>query len=237
MSEALVLKSAKFLTSIADIAVYESFAEDSVLPEICIAGRSNVGKSSLINMLAGQKKLAKTSATPGRTRLLNLFEFEGRGFAPPQAQQNPSLVPGEPCVGGDNQASFILVDLPGYGFAQAAKSEIARWGNLIDQYFASTQKLIHVFSLVDIRHAPSALDRQMVRFLFQYRVPFTLVATKADKLSKSVVQKHVQMLANELMVGRDDIIPCSAENGDGKARIFARLGSILLPMRGRDNLL
>ena len=129
-----------------------------------------------------------------------------------------------PCV---IDLHFTLVDLPGYGYAQAAKKEIAKWGELIDSYFAATQKLIHVFSLIDIRHEPSLLDKQMVQFLYRARLPFTLIATKSDKIKKSAQPAQIQILASSLGVGRDNIIACSAETGEGRGAVLKRLGDVL----------
>lgn len=191
---------ANFIKSIADIKTYLAECDSYELPEICVAGRSNVGKSSLINMMCGQKKLAKTSQTPGRTRLLNLFDISGQ---------------------------FILVDLPGYGYAKAPKTEIEKWSKLTDGYFQNTTKLTHTLCLVDLRHEPSALDKHMVSYLYNQGQPFTIVATKADKLSKAQQSAHRQMLATSLLVGADNIIVTSASNGQGRDQLLARLSDIL----------
>ena len=201
MGANFTIKTAEFKTSIADVSVYQSYAGTYDYPEICVTGRSNVGKSSFINMLALQKNLAKTSSLPGRTRLLNLFDF--------------------------NRGDFMLVDLPGYGYAKAQKQAIQRWGNLVDDYFSATQKLTHVFALVDIRHEPSVLDKQMILFLYQSGLPFTVVATKLDKIKKSDRQKHIQMLASSLALGKDNIIQISAETREGRDAVIARIAQVL----------
>ena len=177
------IKQATFITSVA--------SKDKFLkvdkPIIAVAGKSNVGKSSLINMLANQKKLARTSVTPGRTRLINYFDF------------------------GD----FILADLPGYGFAKVSKEEKKKWGDLLES-FLSTQKINLLLSLVDIRHEPTADDKMMINYLYHYAVPFALVATKADKLAKTKIKPRVKEIATSLKVGFADLTATSAENGYGK---------------------
>lgn len=185
--------SAEFMTSIAALPKYKEVACAYACPEICVVGRSNVGKSTFINCVTGRKKLAKASTTPGRTRLLNLFDL--------------------------NHGTMVLVDLPGYGYAAAAKNERAKWGGLIEGYLQSSQKLKRVFALVDIRHEPTALDKQMLAYLYAYNMPFTVVATKADKLSKAQIGRAVQTISTVLTVGRDDIIVFSGVSGVGKADI------------------
>lgn len=195
------IREAVFTTSIASAERYSEIASGSDTPEICVVGRSNVGKSSFINALAGQKKLAKTSSTPGRTRLINLFDF--------------------------NRGAFVLVDLPGYGFAAAGKAEKSKWSALIEGYLQASVRLRHVFALVDIRHEPGALDKQMLTYMYHYGLPFTLVATKSDKLSRAQASRAVQTLASALAVGRDDIIAFSSQTGQGKEAVLQRLDCVL----------
>ena len=145
-------------------------------------------------MLGSNKKLAKTSDTPGRTRLINYFDFD----------------------------EFVLADLPGYGYAKVSKEEKERWGRLMDEFFA-TQKLALVISLVDIRHLPTADDETMVGYLYARALPFVLVATKADKLSRANVKPQLMKIAAALKVGIGDVIPSSAEKGLGRAEIFAAI--------------
>lgn len=181
------IKDAVFITSVA--SVDKLYKTDK--PIIAVAGKSNVGKSSLINMLANKKKLAKTSTTPGRTRLINYFDF------------------------GD----FVLADLPGYGFAKAPKEEKQKWGKLIEG-FLSTQNICLLLSLVDIRHDPTSDDKMMVNYLYHYAVPFALVATKADKLAKTRIKPRVNEIASSLKVGFADITATSAENSFGKEQLL-----------------
>ena len=181
------IKDAVFITSVASVDKF--YKTDK--PIIAVAGKSNVGKSSLINMLANKKKLAKTSTTPGRTRLINYFDF----------------------------GEFILADLPGYGFAKAPKEEKQKWGRLIES-FLSTEKICLLLSLVDIRHDPTSDDKMMVNYLYHYAVPFALVATKADKLAKTRIKPRVNEIASSLKVGFADITATSAENSYGKEQLL-----------------
>lgn len=190
-----------FIKSIADLSVYERESKAYECPEICVAGRSNVGKSSFINMLTCRKKLAKTSATPGRTRLLNLFDIDG--------------------------GRFVLVDLPGYGYARASKSEIEKWSRLTDGYFCVTEKLVHTLALVDIRHEPSEADRQMISYLYDTGKPFTVIATKADKLSRAQADRAKRAIATALRIGADNVIAISALTGAGREEITARINAVL----------
>ena len=184
------IKDATFITSVAS---KDKFYKTNK-PIIAVAGKSNVGKSSLINMLANRKKLAKTSVTPGRTRLINYFDF------------------------GD----FVLADLPGYGFAKVSKEEKKKWAVLLETFLA-TENITLLLSLVDIRHDPTADDKMMVNYLYHYAVPFTLVATKADKLAKTRIKPRLKEIATELRVGVADIIGSSAENGMGKLEILSSI--------------
>lgn len=175
----MIIKKAEFVTSLAKLNNFVDFD----LPEIAFVGRSNVGKSSLINALTDRNKLAKTGSMPGRTRLVNYFLVNDR---------------------------FMLVDLPGYGYALASKQAQQEWQTLISGYLQKSTKLKMVFVLVDIRITPSELDKQMLEYLYFYNIPFKVIATKMDKVAKSKVQAQVQMLASELGLGVADIIPVSA---------------------------
>lgn len=153
--------------------------------EVCMVGRSNSGKSSLINAIFNNNKLAKTSSTQGKTRLVNYF-----------------LV--------DNL--FYFVDLPGYGFQKSGKQNQKNWATLIEDYFAQKEEKKLVLMLVDIRHAPSQDDMQMLKFLNFYNLKFKIIATKSDKVAKSKRNNQKLMLAKELNVGIDDIIFCSSQS-------------------------
>lgn len=188
------IKQAAFLTSVGAGTPYPPAA----CCEIAVVGKSNVGKSSLINSLCNNHKLARTSQTPGKTRLINFFLL--------------------------NRA-FHLVDLPGYGFARAGKEEQRSWSGLIEAYLGSG-RVTHLFLLLDIRHAPTADDRQMYQWLLYYGVPFTLVATKSDKLARSRRQQAANAAAKAL--GAPPFaIPFSAQTGEGRTALTERIGQIL----------
>lgn len=189
------VKSAKFITSAAR-------AEQFLRPEkpmIAVCGKSNAGKSALINLLAGQRRLAKTSAAPGRTRLVNYFDFGG----------------------------FLLADLPGYGYAAVSKEEQAKWAKTLDAFFARREDVAHVFLLSDIRRDPSADDAQMVSFLVYHAIPFTVVATKSDKLSKMKVKERARAVANAFGLGAGNVIPVSGLTGEGKDALLARIAQVI----------
>ena len=194
------IKTSAFVTSFASIEKYIEYEQSSLIPEICIVGRSNVGKSTFINTLTRRNKLAKTSSTPGRTRLINVFDI--------------------------NNNQFRLVDLPGYGYAQTSKSEKEEWGKLIEDYLQSSQRLIHTLVLVDVRHTAQKTDEQMLGYLYYYRMPFTVIATKSDKLSKAEISRNVTSLSSSLKLGRDDIIAVS-QTGYNINRVLERLDEIL----------
>ena len=191
-----VIKKTEFITSAGAGSAYPA----PIQSEIAIVGRSNVGKSSLINHLCGHKKLARTSQTPGKTRVINFY-----------------LV----------NESFFLVDLPGYGFAKASKSEQAQWGSLMEKYL-SDGRVSHIFLLLDIRHEPTAEDRQMYKWIVYYGVPFTLIATKADKIAKTKRKHAANMVAKQLGAA-PYAIPYSVETGDGKDALLEAVGRIVQP--------
>lgn len=157
------------------------------LPEIVFVGRSNVGKSSMLNKLLGRKSLARVSASPGKTRSINYY-----------------------CV----DKKMYLTDLPGYGFAKVGFADREKWRLLIDDYFAAGRDIRLVVMLVDIRHAPSKEDRQMVDYLCQLGLDFMICASKSDKLSKTAAQNNCAMIADELDI-EANIIPFSSLKGDG----------------------
>ena len=170
------------------------------LPQIAVAGKSNVGKSSLINKLCNRNKLAKTSATPGKTKLINVFLLN---------------------------RSFHLIDLPGYGFARVDKAEKARWGRMMQDYFEKAEELRHVFCLVDIRHEPTQDDINMNSFLRQMGIPFTVIATKADKISRAARSKQLAPICRALMVQPWEVICWSSEDGTGRDKVQELLDQLL----------
>lgn len=163
---------------------------DTNLPEIALAGRSNVGKSSFINTLIDRKNLARTSSKPGKTQTLNFYLIE---------------------------QALHFVDVPGYGYAKVSKTERAKWGKMIETYLAERQQLRAVVSLVDLRHAPSQEDIQMYDFLKYYEIPVIFVATKADKIPRSKWNKHESMVKKALSFDANDtFILFSAVTKQGK---------------------
>ncbi len=193
------IKSAEFITSMAQ---YGPFAGCG-LDQIAIAGKSNVGKSSLINRLCRQNKLARTSQTPGKTRLINAFLINGP------------------------ENGFHLIDLPGYGFAKVDKQEKIRWGKMMQDYFETSSELVHCLCLVDIRHEPTQDDIQMNRFLRQVGIPFTVIATKSDKISRGARQKQLAPICRALQVQPWEIICFSSEDGTGRDQLLERLEQVL----------
>lgn len=167
----------------------------STTPEVAFVGRSNVGKSSLLNKLFGRKALARVSAQPGKTANINFFEADGVSF----------------------------VDLPGYGFAKVSKKEKERWATLIGGYFEDERSFNLVVALVDIRHDAQALDQQMIDFLVEGEFPFVLALTKADKISRSKQQNQAAHLAKQLGVAREDVLITSSETGLGMDALRRRI--------------
>ena len=194
----MIIKSVEFLTS----AVRKDQYPPEGVPEIAFAGRSNVGKSSLINLLTNRKKLAKVSQNPGRTRTINFFTVNG---------------------------TFRIVDLPGYGYAKVSKAEAEKWGPMMEDYLSSRPDLLKVVQLVDIRHAPSAQDRQMYEYLQYYGLDGLVVATKADKVSRGEAAKNIAVIRRDLKLKKGDrVIPVSALNKTGTEEILAAMEEILL---------
>ncbi len=183
------IKSAEFVTSLATYGPFKGKG----LPQIAVVGKSNVGKSTLINCLCRRNKLARTSSTPGKTRLINLFLLND---------------------------AFHLVDLPGYGFAKVDKKEKLRWGQMMQAYFQTSGELRHVLCLVDIRHEPTEDDRTMNSFLRQMDIPFTVVATKADKISRGARSKYLAPICRALLVQPWEIICFSGEDGTGREELL-----------------
>ncbi len=186
--------NAKFITSAATEGQFLTFGK----PVIAVCGKSNVGKSSFINALARQKKLAKVSKDPGRTRLVNYFDF----------------------------GTFVLADLPGYGYARVSGEEKLRWGRLLEAFFKKTE-IAHVFSLADIRHDPTADDMQMIEYLYFNAMPFTVIATKADKLSREGARKGVRNIAATYKCGEGNVLAISSQNRSGFDAVEQRIGQII----------
>ena len=191
------IKNAEFVTS---MSAYKT--PSPALPQIAVAGKSNVGKSSLINCLCRRKALARTSATPGKTRLINLFLLNNE---------------------------FHLVDLPGYGFAKVDKMEKQRWGRMMEDYFRDADELRLTLHLVDIRHEPTQDDLQMNAFLRASGLPFLVIATKADKVSRGARMKYLAPICRSLQVQPWQVLCASSETGEGREQILAALETALTP--------
>ena len=191
----MIIKNAEFLKSAADKKGFMTFDK----PVIAICGRSNVGKSSFINMLANRKKLARTSREPGRTRLVNYFDF----------------------------GEFVIAGLPGYGFAQVSKEEKIKWARTIESFFASRQHIDHAFLLLDLRREPNADDIDFINYLNHFIIPFTIICTKSDKFAKTRIKPAVKAIADRLALGEDNLIAVSNENSYGKEKVLMRLDKIM----------
>lgn len=189
------IKNCEFVTSVANPR--DMIVDDR--GQIAFVGRSNVGKSSLLNMLCGRRNLARTSSTPGRTRLVNYFLI--------------------------NKDTYF-VDLPGYGYARASKEMVVGWQSLIEPYIVNNRNLKCVCVLVDVRHEPTADDKQMILFLNYHRIPYIIIATKCDKLPKTKVKPSLNMLANSLRVGTANIFATSMQ-GMGKNVVLDKFDQFL----------
>lgn len=192
----MVIKKAQFITSLDAFRDYPGIGR----PEIAMVGKSNVGKSSMINKLTNNGKLARTSAEPGKTRLINLFNLN---------------------------EEIILVDLPGYGFAKVSHSEKQRWAGMIEGYLSGSTHLKRVLMLVDMRHKPTNDDVDMVNYLRHFGIPFTVVATKADKLSRAEKNRSLPVICRALAVQPWEVIPFSSEDGTGREKVLELLDELL----------
>ena len=193
----MIIKKASFYASMKEKSSYPQ----GDLPEIAIAGKSNVGKSSLINYLAGNSRLAYVSKQPGKTRLINFFVM--------------------------NQ-EFFLVDLPGYGFARVSKSEKQSWSDMMEGYFAVSKNLRLLIILMDIRHDPSAEDIEMINWAMEYHVPFLVVLTKADKIAKSKRYNCIAHMKKVIHAQEDyPMIAVSAKDKLGKDALLELMENFL----------
>ena len=200
----MTVKKAKFLLSQSK---FGSFPQQG-MPEIAMAGKSNVGKSSLINSLTRHSKLARTSSEPGKTRLLNYYLIN---------------------------EDFLLVDLPGYGFARAPKGEQQKWSGMIEGYLTGSEQLKHVFHLVDIRHEPTREDQLMTEYLRHYDIPFSVIATKADKLSKAQRSRSIPVICRTLAVQPWEVLAYSSEDQTGREALLQKIDEILNPTTTEEN--
>jgi GTP-binding protein len=189
-ADRLVIRNVEFIGGMAE---KHGWRPDSPLPEIAFAGRSNVGKSSLLNTLVRRKSFARVSRTPGRTREINFFRINN---------------------------AFVLVDLPGYGYARVSKEKKAEWRPLIESYLRRTSQLRGIVLLLDIRREPSDDDRAMLDFLAEMEVPTIVALTKTDKLSKKAAGERAAEIARELSLESEQVIPFSSHSGDGRVELL-----------------
>lgn len=192
----MIIKSADFVKS----AVNPSHYPPAILPEIAFSGRSNVGKSSLINTLVNRKRLVKTSSTPGRTQLINFFNINN---------------------------AFSFVDLPGFGYARVPESIKRTWGPMVEAYLTTRKTLKGVVLIMDIRRVPGAQELEFIEWLRYYRIPSILILTKADKLSKSKQMNQHIAITKILGVDRNDLILFSAKSRMGKDAIWAAIEQLI----------
>lgn len=195
--EPLVIRSLEFIGGMASVG---GWRPEPTLPEIAFAGRSNVGKSSLLNRLIQRKKFARVSNTPGRTREINFFKVNG---------------------------AFVLVDLPGYGYARISKEKRAEWKPLIEGYLRGSPQLRGIVQLLDVRHDPTNDDRQMLDFLSDLGVPTIVVLTKVDKLSTRQAARRVEELSATLGLDSSQVIGFSAVTGRGRNELAEAIESLL----------
>lgn len=191
----MIISDAKFLKSAADKSGFITFDK----PLVAICGRSNVGKSSFINMISNRKKLARTSKDPGRTRLVNYFDM----------------------------GEFVLADLPGYGFAQVSKTEKLKWAKTIEAFFGAKEHIAHALLLLDIRREPNEDDIDFINYLNHYIIPFTVVLTKTDKLAKTRIKPAAKKIADSLALGEQNVVCVSNDTGYGKDAVLSRFDQIV----------
>ncbi len=200
----MIIKSAELET----VCGVTSKLPDNQMPEFAFVGRSNVGKSSLINKLVNRKALARTSQQPGKTQTINYFRLND---------------------------SFYFVDLPGYGYAKVSKELQAKWGKMIERYLLKSKQLKLIFQLVDIRHEPSAGDKQMHDWIAANKLPSIVLVTKADKVSRSQISKQLAMIRKELKLKASDrLIACSKETGLGFDEVWGVMEEYLNETRAES---
>jgi GTP-binding protein len=193
----LVVRTMEFIGGTAERG---GWRPPSDLPEIAFAGRSNVGKSSLLNRLVGRRAMARVSKTPGRTREVNFFRVND---------------------------AFVLVDLPGYGYAKISKERKADWKPLIESYLKLTPQLRGIVLLLDIRRDPSDDDRAMLDFLSEVEIPTIVAVTKSDKVTRSAISAKVSDLAKGLGLAEEQVIPFSSRTGEGRAELAEAMMSLI----------
>ena len=193
----LIIRNVEFIGGMAE---KHGWRPDSPLPEVAFAGRSNVGKSSLLNSLVRRRSFARVSRTPGRTREINFFRINN---------------------------GFVLVDLPGYGYARVSKEKKSEWRPMIESYLRRTTQLRGIVLLLDIRREPSEDDRAMLDFLAEVEVPTIVALTKTDKLSKAAARERAEEIARALALETEQIIPFSAHTGEGRVELLEAITTLV----------
>src|SRR3954468_11787717 len=204
-NDRLVIRNVEFIGGMAE---RHGWRPESSLPEVAFAGRSNVGKSSLLNTLVRRKSFARVSRTPGRTREINFFRINNE---------------------------FVLVDLPGYGYARISKEKKAEWRPMIESYLRRTTQLRGIVLLLDIRREPSDDDRAMLDFLAETEVPTIVALTKLDKLAKAAGRERATEIAASLSLEPEQVIPFSSQTGEGRIELLEAIVDLVGPVaRGGD---
>lgn len=206
MREEIIITQGKYIAS----AVRTDQYPERKLKEIVFIGRSNVGKSSLINSLSRVGGLARISRTPGKTQTINFYELSAK------------------LPGAEERKDFYLVDLPGYGYAKTGKENRRRWSQFIDEYLKTSKQLQFVCQLIDSRHAPMPSDIEMFQWLMAQHLSVLVIATKADKLGKTTLQKNLAAIKKSLSVPELDVLPYSSVKNEGRSELLDVIGSILV---------
>lgn len=206
MTENVIITQGRYIAS----AVKKEQYPEEKKKEIVFIGRSNVGKSSLINSLTRVKNLARVSGQPGKTQTINFYEL------------------GAKLTGDEERKSFYLVDLPGYGYAKTGKERRKIWSKFIEEYLLTAEDLQFVCQLIDIRHDPMASDVEMFHWLVDNHLPVLLVATKADKVSRGARDKSIANIKKKLGVAEVDVLPYSSLKNEGRSELLDVIGSVLV---------
>ena len=206
MTEKVIITQGRYIASAVKKEQYPAEKKK----EIVFIGRSNVGKSSLINSLTRVKNLARVSGQPGKTQTINFYEL------------------GAKLEGEEGRRDFYLVDLPGYGYAKTGKERRKIWSKFIEEYLLHSENLQFVCQLIDIRHDPMASDQEMFHWLVEHNIPVLLIATKADKLSRSAAAKSVATIKKVLGVPDVDVLPYSSLKNEGRSELLDVIASVLV---------
>ena len=206
MEKEIIVTQGKYICSAVKREQYPAKS----LPEIVFMGRSNVGKSSLINSLTHVKQLARVSSQPGKTQTINFYEV------------------GIKLAGEEERKNFHLVDLPGYGYAKTGKKNRKLWAKFIEEYLLTSKELRFVCQLLDIRHEPMASDLEMLQWLLSHQLPVLIIATKADKISKNAQQKQLSVIRKKLGIPELSILPYSSLKNEGRSDLLDVIHSSLV---------